>query len=82
MKTDRAERIAILILCIMGLALFVWSWSASGSFLAAVVITLVGSFFAVLFAGPMIALIAFALDLLLSLVAWLATRPQSARPRA
>lgn len=70
----RAETIAILLAWIMGVALFAWSWSVSGSFLAAVIVTLVGGFFAVMLVGPFIAVLALALDALLSLAGWLWAR--------
>ena len=72
-KEDRAEAIATTLILLIGLALFAWSWQASGSFIAALIVTAVGGFFLVLLAGPLVAVAAF----LLSLAAGLIWPPRS-----
>ena len=60
---DRAEAIATALIWLIGLALFAWSWQASGSFIAALIVTAVGGFFLVLLTGPLVAVAAFLLSL-------------------
>ena len=63
--SDRAETIAIALLWLAGLLLFAWSWQESGSLVAALIVTLVGGFLVVLFAGPLVAIAAFLIDVIL-----------------
>ena len=74
-KEDRAEAIATTLIWLIGLALFAWSWQASDSFVAALVITAIGGFFLALLAGPLVAVAAFLLSLLADLI-W----PPRSRP--
>ena len=72
---DRAEAIATTLIWLIGLALFAWSWQASGSFIAALIVTAVGGFFLVLLVGPLVAAAAFLLSLATDLI-W----PPRSRP--
>lgn len=72
---NRAEAIAAALIWLIGLALFVWSWQVSGSFIAALITTLVGGFFLALLAGPLVAAAAFVLGLAADLI-W----PPRSRP--
>ena len=72
---DRAEAIATALIGLIGLALFAWSWQASGSFIAALIVTAIGGFFLVLLAGPLVAVAAFLLNLAAGLI-W----PPRSRP--
>ena len=65
---DLAETIAISLVCLLGLALFVWSLAASGSFVAALVITVAGGFFGLLLVGPLVAFMAFVFAALTTLI--------------
>lgn len=66
---DRAETIAAALIWLIGLALFVWSWQTSDSFIAALVITAVGGFFLVLFLGPLIAVAALVITAVAHIIA-------------
>ena len=65
---DLAETIAVCLVCLLGLALFVWSWAANGSFVAALVITVAGGFFGLLLIGPLVAGAAFVFAALTALI--------------
>ncbi|MCX8017072.1 MAG: hypothetical protein N2690_04105 [Rhodocyclaceae bacterium] len=51
-----------------GIALVAWSWHVSGSFLAALLATVVGGFFLIVLAGPLVAAAAFVLSLAADLI--------------
>lgn len=65
---DRAEAIATALIGLIGLALFAWCWQASGSFVAALIVTVVSGFFLVLLVGPLVAVAAFLLGLAADLI--------------
>ena len=71
---DRAEAIATALIGLIGLALFAWSWQTSDSLVAALITTVVGGFFLILLAGPLVAAPAFVLSLLTNLI-WPRSRP-------
>lgn len=72
---ERAQIIATTLVWLIGLALFAWSWQVSGSFVVALIATAVGGFFLTLLIGPLVAVVAFALSLLVDLI-W----PPRSRP--
>jgi len=61
---DRAKAIAMLFVWLIGLSLFVWSWSSSGSLIAALIVTIVAGFFLAILLGPIVAAAAFILSLI------------------
>lgn len=65
---ERPEAIAATLVWLGGLVLFVWSWQASGSFMAALIITIVGGTFLLLLVGPLIAVVACLLNLAADLI--------------
>ena len=71
---DRAEAIATALIGLIGLALFAWSWQTGDSFIAALITTVVGGFFLILLAGPLVAATAFLLSLAADLI-WPRSRP-------
>lgn len=71
---DRAEAIATTLIWLIGLALFAWSWQTSDSLVAALITTVVGGFFLILLAGPLVAATAFLLSLAADLI-WPRSRP-------
>ena len=71
---DRAEAIATTLIWLIGLALFAWSWQTSDSLVAALITAVVGGFFLILLAGPLVAAAAFVLSLLTNLI-WPRSRP-------
>ncbi len=74
MNFDRAETIAKALLWLGGVLLFAWSWQVGGSFIAALIATVVGGFFLLLLAGPLIAVVALILGLVADFI-WPRARP-------
>ena len=72
---DRAETIAMFLVGLIGLALFAWSWSIGGSFIAALIVTIVAGFFLALLLGPIVAAAAFVLSLIADLIQQGRSRP-------
>lgn len=62
------EGLLSLSLFLGGMMLFVWSWYATGSFLAALIVTTVGGFVLLLFLGPVIAFIFLLLAVVLDII--------------
>lgn len=67
-SAERTEAIASTLIWLGGLALFVWSWQASGSFMAALIITIVGGIFLLLLVGPLIVVVVCLLGLAADLI--------------
>jgi|GEM_PF-6980250 len=64
----RPEVVATALIWLIGLALFVWSWQVGGSFLAAMIVTIVGGLFLAILIGPLVAVAAFVLGLAADLI--------------